>query len=333
MTAAELGETGPKPPRRNEGVRDAGFRPGRQRDDEETNVGCRGGCGARPCGDRRVFIWNGSSSQKAAAQAPRGDQRVGAGRRRQGGQETVPVRLEALGTVTTDRQRRDQAAASTARSSAVQFEDGARVKQGDLLFVLDSRSIEARDQAGRRQSSPATEAQLERRRARRAALHRTGREERDHRSSTLDNAQDPGQRLRARSPSPTRRRSKNLKVQLSYCTIRAPISGRISMASVKVGNYRAPGRPRRRSRPSTRSRRSTCPSRCRSAACRTCATALAAETATLEAIVPGDRRARDRPGHDDREHGRSGDRHGDGPRHHAERGRSAVAGHAGQHRS
>ena len=27
-----------------------------------------------------------------------------------------------------------------------------------------------------------------------------------------------------------------LKVQLGYCTIRAPISGRISMASVKVGN-------------------------------------------------------------------------------------------------
>src|SRR4029079_12864410 len=27
-----------------------------------------------------------------------------------------------------------------------------------------------------------------------------------------------------------------LKIQLGYCTIRAPISGRISMASVKVGN-------------------------------------------------------------------------------------------------
>jgi len=29
----------------------------------------------------------------------------------------------------------------------------------------------------------------------------------------------------------------NLRVQLSYCSIRAPISGRISMASVKVGNF------------------------------------------------------------------------------------------------
>src|SRR5262249_21732813 len=29
----------------------------------------------------------------------------------------------------------------------------------------------------------------------------------------------------------------NLKVQIGYCTIRASISGRISMASVKVGNF------------------------------------------------------------------------------------------------
>ena len=29
----------------------------------------------------------------------------------------------------------------------------------------------------------------------------------------------------------------NLKVQFSYCTIRAPIAGRISMAAVKVGNF------------------------------------------------------------------------------------------------
>ena len=29
----------------------------------------------------------------------------------------------------------------------------------------------------------------------------------------------------------------NLKVQLSYCTITAPITGRISAAAVKVGNF------------------------------------------------------------------------------------------------
>ena len=29
----------------------------------------------------------------------------------------------------------------------------------------------------------------------------------------------------------------NLNIQLSYCTIRAPITGRVSMAMVKVGNF------------------------------------------------------------------------------------------------
>ena len=29
----------------------------------------------------------------------------------------------------------------------------------------------------------------------------------------------------------------NLNIQLSYCTIRAPITGRVSMATVKVGNF------------------------------------------------------------------------------------------------
>ena len=50
----------------------------------------------------------------------------------------MPIRLEALGTVTT--------IASVAikpridsEITAVKFEDGARVKQGDVLFVLDSR--------------------------------------------------------------------------------------------------------------------------------------------------------------------------------------------------
>ena len=53
----------------------------------------------------------------------------------------------------------------------------------------------------------------------------------------------------------------------------------------------------------------------------------------VEAIDPGQQRARDRPGHDDREYGRSDHRHGDGARHHAEQERSAVAGHAGRRRS
>src|SRR6187551_4040807 len=87
-----------------------------------------------------VFFWNGSSSQRAAAQAPRGDQRVVGVTAAKAVRKSVPVRLESLGTVTTM-----AAVAIKPRLDseiiAVKFEDGARVKQGDVLFVLDSRSI------------------------------------------------------------------------------------------------------------------------------------------------------------------------------------------------
>jgi membrane fusion protein, multidrug efflux system len=88
-----------------------------------------------------IFFWNGSSSQKAAAQASRGDQRVVGVTAAKAVKQLVPVRLEALGTVTT------MAAVAVkprvdSEIIAVKFEDGQRVKQGDVLFVLDSRSIE-----------------------------------------------------------------------------------------------------------------------------------------------------------------------------------------------
>ena len=148
---------------------------------------------------------------------------------------------------------------------------------------------------------------------------------------TLNNAQTQVNVSRALAES-NKATLEGLKVQLSYCTIRAPISGRISMASVKVGNIvrQADTTPLatinqvapiyvsftvpQRNLPDVRA-------------------AIAAETATLEAVVPGSGRARNRPGHHGREHGRSRHRHGHHPRHHAEREGSAVAGHPGQHRA
>ena len=52
---------------------------------------------------------------------------------------------------------------------------------------------------------------------------------------TLNNAQTQVNISRATADS-NKAALEGLRVQLSYCTIRAPISGRISMASVKVGN-------------------------------------------------------------------------------------------------
>ena len=113
--------------------------PGRQRMQKRTWIaGAVAGLALAGVG---IFFWNGSSSQKAAAQASRGDQRTVPVAAAKAVRKSVPVRLEALGTVTT--------IASVAIKPrvdseiiAVKFEDGARVNQGDVLFVLDSRSIE-----------------------------------------------------------------------------------------------------------------------------------------------------------------------------------------------
>ena len=53
---------------------------------------------------------------------------------------------------------------------------------------------------------------------------------------TLNNARTQVTLWRASVDSNTGQ-LENLNIQLSYCTIRAPISGRVSMAAVKVGNF------------------------------------------------------------------------------------------------
>ena len=197
----------------------------------------------------------------------------------------LPVQLEALGTVTP--------IASVAIKSRIEteivgvhFADGATVKQGDLLFTLDSRVIEAQIKQADGQLAR-DKAQLE-------------GSERDVRRYTelvakavtpqinLDNAKTQSDMFRAAIQG-DEASLQNLRVQLSYCTIRAPISGRISGATVKVGNFVRPAdvvalatiiqlapvyvtfSVPQRNLPDIRQ-------------------ALAAETATLEAIVPGDAR-------------------------------------------
>jgi membrane fusion protein, multidrug efflux system len=148
----------------------------------------------------------------------------------------LPVRVEALGTVTP--------MASVAIKSrleteivGVHFTDGARVKQGDLLFTLDSRTIEA--QIRQAEATIARDkAQLE-------------GAERDMRRYTelvakgataitnLDNAKTQAAMFSA-AMRVNEALLDNLRVQLSYATIRAPISGRVGTATVKVGNFVRP---------------------------------------------------------------------------------------------
>ncbi len=229
-----------------------------------------------------AWVYRGQlMGERAAAQAPAGPRPVLV-QVAKAVKGTVPARLEALGNVTT--------MASVAIKPrvdseiiGVQFADGALVKQGAVLFTFDGRQIEA-DIRRVQAVIDGAEAQLQQ------ALRDVKRytELADKNAVpivTLNNSQTQVNVSRALAES-NRATLESLKVQLGFCTIRAPISGRISMASVKVGNIvrQADTAPLatinqvapiyisftipQRNLPDVRQ-------------------ALAAETATLEALVPG----------------------------------------------
>ena len=178
-------------------------------------------------------------SDGAVAQAPRGQQ--GAARAipvevAKAVKKAVPVRVEALGTVTP--------IASVAVKSrleteivAVHFADGALVNEGDVLFTLDNRTLQAQIRQA--------EGILARDKAQLEAAERDIRRytELVAKNATpitnLDNARTAADTARANITA-DEAAIENLKVQLTYTTIRAPISGRISAAMVKAGNFVRP---------------------------------------------------------------------------------------------
>ncbi len=145
----------------------------------------------------------------------------------------TPVLLEGLGTVTT--------IASVAVKTridneivGIHFQDGAKVEKGDLLVTLDARALEAQIKQ--------VEGNIARDQAQLEGAERDTRRytELVAKNATpivnLDNAKTQSDMFRAAMKADMAA-LENLKVQLSYCTIRAPISGRISQAAVKVGNF------------------------------------------------------------------------------------------------
>lgn len=145
----------------------------------------------------------------------------------------VPVRLDALGSVTPMASVALKPRVDTT-ITAVHFQDGARVNKGDKLFTLDCRVMDAQIQT--------TEGQLARDQA------QLGGAERDVNRYTelvgkgatpvtnLDNAKTQTDIYRAAIKS-SEGTLENLKVQRSFCDVTAPISGRMSAAAVKVGNF------------------------------------------------------------------------------------------------
>jgi RND family efflux transporter MFP subunit len=145
----------------------------------------------------------------------------------------VPVRVDLLGSVTPIASVAVKTRVDT-EILAVHFQDGAMVRQGDILFTLDARATEAQLHQAEGMLAK-DQAQLE-------------GAERDVRRYTdlvakgatpvtnLDGAKTQVATF-AGAIKADEALIENLKVQIGYCTIRAQISGHVSMAAVKVGNF------------------------------------------------------------------------------------------------
>ena len=197
----------------------------------------------------------------------------------------MPVRLDSLGNVTPIASVAIKPRVDTT-ITAVHFRDGAEVKRGDLLFTLDGRAIEAQ--------IAQTEGAIARDKAQLEGAERDVNRYTDlvAKSATpvvnLDNAKTQADVFRAAIKADTGL-LENLKVQLSYCTITAPIDGRISAAAVKVGNFvrqadTAPMATINQMAPVYVS--FTVPQKVLPEIRK----ALAAESATIEATIPGDQK-------------------------------------------
>jgi RND family efflux transporter MFP subunit len=178
--------------------------------------------------------WTGSSGGATAQSAPR--VRVVSVELAKAERKPVPVDVDAIGTVTPISSVALKSRVETTIVS-VHFEDGARVNEGDLLFTLDARQIDAQIEQA--------EGTLARDRAQLAGAERDLKRFSDliGKGATtqvnVDNAQTQADILTGTIKA-DQSALDNLKVQKSYTIIRAPFSGRISAANVKVGNFVRP---------------------------------------------------------------------------------------------
>src|SRR5258706_7993853 len=148
----------------------------------------------------------------------------------------VPVDVDSIGTVTPISSVALKSRVETTIVS-VHFEDGARVSEGDLLFTLDARQIDAQIEQAEGMLAK-DQAQLE-------GAQRDLRRFSDliGKGATtqvnLDNAKTQADILIGTIKA-DQAALDNLKVQKSFTIIRAPFSGRISAANVKIGNFVRP---------------------------------------------------------------------------------------------
>ena len=176
--------------------------------------------------------WMGGSSNAQGPQRPR----MVSVELAKAERKSMPVDVDAIGMVTPISSVALKSRLETTILS-VHFEDGAKVSEGDLLFTLDSRQIDAQIEQAEGMLAK-DQAQLE-------GAQRDLRRYNDlvAKGATtqvnVDNAKTQSDILIGTIKA-DQAALDNLKVQKSYTLIRSPFSGRISAANVKVGNFVRP---------------------------------------------------------------------------------------------
>jgi RND family efflux transporter MFP subunit len=176
--------------------------------------------------------WMGGSSNAQGPQRPR----MVSVELAKAERKSVPVDVDAIGMVTPISSVALKSRLETTIVT-VHFEDGAKVNEGDLLFTLDSRQIDAQIEQA--------EGVLVKDQAQLEGAQRDLRRYNDlvGKGATtqvnVDNARTQSDILTGTIKA-DQAALDNLKVQKSYTMIRAPFSGRISAANVKVGNFVRP---------------------------------------------------------------------------------------------
>src|SRR3954453_18856916 len=176
--------------------------------------------------------WTGSGASAQGPQRPR----VVSVEVAKAERKPIPVDVDSIGTVTPISSVALKSRVETT-ITAVHFEDGARVNEGELLFTLDARQIEAQIEQA--------EGMLARDRAQLAGAERDLKRFNDligkgaTTQVSVDNAKTQADVLIGTIKA-DEAALENLRVQKSYTLIRAPFSGRISAASVRAANFVRP---------------------------------------------------------------------------------------------
>ena len=183
-----------------------------------------------------VFVRGFWTAEKAAAARAQGNgARVVPVEVAKAVRKKVPVRLDALGTVTPIASVALKARVDTT-ITGVHFQDGAHVNKGDKLFTLDCRQIEARRQAHPGASSTAPRPRLSRPSATSNAIPiwSAATPPRSSRSTMRKTAVNVS-RATCRIQRRTTRKPESAVAAIAISARRS--SGRISMANVKVGSF------------------------------------------------------------------------------------------------